>query len=131
MEQNLNQLSEKITSLKDKASGIRLPGEGCLTQPWTPEMVMLISLSILIFGLLVLSIMAWLVIKGKDADQILRVCALPLIIVAAIVLVVIGYTSEQISPVMGLLGAIAGYLLGSKRYGDAAPPPSAPVENKP
>ena len=40
---------------------------------------------------------------------------LSLIIVAAIFLVVVGYTSEQIAPVMGLLGAIAGYILGSKR----------------
>jgi uncharacterized membrane protein len=130
MIQDLNQQLKNIALLKEKASAIHLPGEASVSQPWTPEMVMLISLSILIFGLLVLLIMAWLVIKGKEGDQILRVCALPLIIVAAIVLVVIGYTNEQISPVMGLLGAIAGYLLGSKRPADTtSTASSSPKEN--
>jgi len=36
-----------------------------------------------------------------------------LIITSGLTLVTAGYSSEQMSPVMGLLGTIAGYLLGS------------------
>lgn len=114
------------------AQNIRERNAGRMTQPWSKDLVMFLSLSILCFGLLVLLLMAYLVRQGMDADQILRVCALPLIIVAAIFLVVTGYASEQIAPVMGLLGAIAGYLLGSKRTDEPPSPRShQPSSNKP
>jgi ABC-type xylose transport system permease subunit len=49
-----------------------------------------------------------------NINRLLRAFALVLIIVAAVFLIVAGYTEQQIAPVMGLLGTIAGYLLGSR-----------------
>jgi hypothetical protein len=117
---NVDQLLNELADLQKKVQVDHIPINQ-LTQPWSKELVIFLSCLILVFGLLVLFIMAFLVIKGKEADQILRICALPLIIVTAIFLVVTGYTNEQISPVMGLLGAIAGYLLGAKKTSDSAP----------
>ena len=85
------------------------------SQEWTPELVQFLSSSILLFGIAIVVVMAILALKGQKADNIMRMCALPLIIVAAVFLVVTGYTNEQIAPVTGLLGAIAGYILGAQR----------------
>jgi hypothetical protein len=85
---------------------------------WTPKIALGLSYSILIFGLLVLGLMATLVAKyNVNINRLLRAFALVLIIVAAVFLIVAGYTEQQIAPVMGLLGTIAGYLLGSRHSG--------------
>lgn len=129
MENSIEQLTKEVTKLQD-AIKLAPISTASVTQPWSQELVQFLIASILVFGLLVLIVMAVLFIKGKDADQILRMCALPMIIVAAIFLVVTGFSNDQISPVMGLLGAIAGYLLGSKRTGDSVPPRSDPPNGK-
>lgn len=81
-------------------------------QPWSPELVVTLSLSILVFGLLVLILMTFLYTRDRVSPLILPAFGVPLIIVAAVVLVVAGFNSQQIAPVIGLLGTIAGYLLG-------------------
>ncbi len=118
MAKSLDQLLNELADLQNKVQTNPIPTDH-LNQPWSPKLVIFLSSAVLIFGLLVLFTMAYLVVKGQKADQILRICALPLIIIAAIFLVVTGFTNEQISPVMGLLGAIAGYLLGSKNTEDS------------
>lgn len=80
---------------------------------WSSYDVFVSSSMILVFGFLLFCIMAFLVMKKNSAMDVIRLCALPLIIVSAIFLVVVGYSAEQIAPVLGLLGAIAGYLLGT------------------
>jgi hypothetical protein len=52
--------------------------------------------------------------KGRDMDAVLRVLGTLTIIIAAIFLVVAGYSDRQVAPAMGLLGTIAGYLLGRR-----------------
>ena len=81
---------------------------------WDKGLVVTLSMSILVFGIAVILIMAYLISKNTRASYVLRAFGVPLIIVAAIFLVVTGYSQEQIAPVIGLLGTIAGYLLGSK-----------------
>ena len=75
---------------------------------------MTISTVVLGFALLVLALMTYLVVKkpSSDGEMILRVFGTVIIIFGALFLVVAGYTETQMGPVMGLLGAIAGYLLG-------------------
>jgi hypothetical protein len=84
---------------------------------WTAIEVVL-SVAILLFGLCVLCMETFLVLKTAgtktwDATSISRITGLTLIITSGLTLVTAGYSSEQMSPVMGLLGTIAGYLLGS------------------
>lgn len=84
---------------------------------WTAEAAWRHSLAVLSFGLLVFLIMAFLM-RRNDSTDVLRVCALPLTIIAAIYLIVVGYTETQITPVLALLSAIAGYLLSNIGSGD-------------
>ena len=90
MEKSVDQLTQEVAKLyAAKAASVTTAP---VRQPWSPELVQFLIVSILIFGLLVLIVMAVLYSKGKDADKILRMCALPMIIVAAIFLVVTGFS---------------------------------------
>ncbi|WP_305044221.1 hypothetical protein [Geoalkalibacter sp.] len=82
-------------------------------QPWSHELVSLLSISILVFSLIAL-IMATVLLWRSSAQpgQILRVFGILTIIGFSAFLLVVGYSNEQLTPIIGLFGAIAGYLLG-------------------
>jgi hypothetical protein len=87
---------------------------------WSVKEAMTISSAILIFGVLVMGLMVFLTFtraktRTLEVDQLLRLFVTPLIIILAVFLVVAGYSDKQISPVIGLLGTIAGYLLGKAK----------------
>jgi cytochrome c biogenesis protein CcdA len=72
-----------------------------------------IALAIILFGLAMAGFCVLLArTKTANADQITRIAALLLIVTGTLLLVATGYDAQQISPALGLLGAIAGYLLG-------------------
>ena len=79
---------------------------------WASNNPIAISSVVFGFGIFVILIAAFLIRSGKGAESVLRVLGTILIIFAALFLVVAGYSDKQIAPVMGLLGTIAGYLLG-------------------
>jgi hypothetical protein len=80
---------------------------------WSTTNAMTMSASVLLFGFLVICIAAWLIRGGRATSaSILRVFGTILILVMAVFLVVAGYSDQQVAPVLGLLGTIAGYLLG-------------------
>jgi hypothetical protein len=79
---------------------------------WSVDDAMTISAAVLIFGLVIIVLATALLYKGKKADDVLRLFGTIIIVVSAVFLVVAGYTDTQIAPVIGLLGTIAGYLLG-------------------
>jgi hypothetical protein len=79
---------------------------------WSTKNAMTMSFCVLGFGVVVLALATWLIHRGKSTESVLRVFGTILIITSAIFLVVAGYSDTQISPVMGLLGTVAGYLLG-------------------
>jgi hypothetical protein len=81
---------------------------------WSTSNAMTMSSAVLGFGIFVILIAAFLVRSGKSAESVLRIFGTILIIIASLFLVVAGYDSQQIAPVMGLLGTIAGYLLGKE-----------------
>ena len=94
------------------------------------------ALSVLIFGLLVIGIMA-LLLRGRTVGEVLRLVSLPLIIVAAIYLFVIRHVAEgdEVNSFLTLLSTIAGYLL--KNIGDSMrdktkgePPPARPIKKR-
>lgn len=80
---------------------------------WTTGNAMTISAAILVFGVLVLVLLA-LVVRKKTAstDDLLKLFMTPLVIIMAVFLVVAGYSDQQITPVMTLLGTIVGFLFG-------------------
>jgi uncharacterized membrane protein YoaK (UPF0700 family) len=86
---------------------------------WSTELVRLLSLSILFFTLCTLILVVILLYKkdgqGTDAYGVLRIFGIILIISISALLLVVGYSSEQLTPIIGLFGAIAGYLLGKEK----------------
>lgn len=79
---------------------------------WTTTDAMTVSTVVLLFGLVTMILASLLLRAGKDSDAVLRVFGTILILVATLFLIVAGYSSTQIAPAMGLLGTVAGYLLG-------------------
>lgn len=69
----------------------------------------------LLFGLIVLFIEYLLLHRANaDADQILKVFCMTLIIVGTLVAVSAGFRLEQTAAAIGLFGTVAGYLLGKR-----------------
>lgn len=64
------------------------------------------------FVMIMSVLMYW---QGMTANSILRISGLTLVVTSAVFLVIVGYSQEQIAPVIGLLGAVAGYLLGNNK----------------
>lgn len=100
----------KVTSATSARTTQEAVGRG--KSWWSVHDAMTISASVLIFGVLVLLLAAFMVRRGRSADSSLKLLGTLLIIISAVFLVVAGYDDKQIAPVMGLLGTIAGYLLG-------------------
>jgi len=74
-----------------------------------------LSCSLLLFGLVVLLLIGYLIKIGKEPEALLRSFGTILIIIAAVFLIVAGFSEKQIAPVIGLLGTVAGYLLGKSQ----------------
>lgn len=88
---------------------------------WSPNNAMTMCLLLLMFALVVMGMTAWLIKNGHNANSLLRVFGTILVIVMATFLVVAGYTNEQLGAPLGLLGTIAGYLLGRDSNAPRAP----------
>lgn len=88
---------------------------------WTTTNAMTISATVLVFGLMVIMTIAYLIQRGRNPEELLKIFGTTLIVVMAVFLVVAGYSDQQISPVMGLMGTIAGYLLGRNAHSNEPP----------
>lgn len=85
------------------------------TNEWSSNLIIhlgYITVGFACFMMLMSVLMGW---QGMPANSILRINGLILVVTSAVFLVVVGYSQEQISPVIGLLGAVAGYLLGNSK----------------
>jgi succinate-acetate transporter protein len=72
-----------------------------------------LSLVVLGFGLIIILIEILLIFLNRiSSEQVVRFVIITLIITSALFLITAGYDNNQIAPAMGLLGTIAGYLLG-------------------
>ncbi len=77
----------------------------------SPEFML--SMALLVFAVIICCAEIIVFLKGHmDADHIIKLIIITLIIFAVLFLIVLGYTNDQIGPALGLLGTIAGYLLG-------------------
>jgi|GEM_PF-1580686 len=97
---------------------------------WTSIEIVL-SFSVLVFGAMVFALQTWLIVRmplNWTPNAILRFNGLTLIITGAILLVTAGYSNEQMTPVIGLLGAFAGYLPGSVDKPEANRPEPRPSD---
>ena len=85
-------------------------------QPWSPELVEHLSYSLLIFTCVAMGLVTVLLWKsGKfSASSLLRIFGIITIIGVSSLLLIAGYSKDQLTPIVGLFGAIAGYLLGKE-----------------
>lgn len=82
-------------------------------QPWSPELVQFLAIAVLGFSCLALIMASLLLWRSKaPASQVLRVFGVITILGFSALLLVVGYNNDQLTPIIGLFGAIAGYLLG-------------------
>lgn len=83
---------------------------------WTSGMVTTLTLAILVFTLVVLGLMTVLLKQNKENNHVglLKSFGIIVIISMSSILLVVGYSNEQLTPIVGLFGAIAGYLLGKE-----------------
>lgn len=82
-------------------------------QPWSPSLV--IALSAILAGITLIAIfIAGFLLnkKSSDSSEILKTLGIIFIIGLSSILLVVGYNKDQLTPIIGLFGAIAGYLLG-------------------
>ena len=71
------------------------------------------SCGVLFFGVVVVMAQAFIINKREEPlNQSLKYLSVTLIIVGSLFLVTAGYGNSQIAPIIGLLGTVAGYLLG-------------------
>ena len=86
-----------------------------LTQPWEPGLVLDLTYAILTFTILALlfaTILLWR--KNMSSLGILKLFGILSIIGMSSILLVTGYDKDQLTPIVGLFGAISGYLLGKE-----------------
>ena len=88
-------------------------------QPLSPELVQFLAIGVLSFSCIVL-IMATVLLWRSNAPpyQVLKIFGLITILGFSALLLVVGYSNEQLTPIVGLFGAIAGYLLGKDSKSD-------------
>lgn len=92
-----------------------------------PEVIL--AATVLIFGL-VMSILAGALLRRTQAkaEDVIRLFALIVIVCGILFLIAAGYSSSDIAPSLGLLGTIAGYLLGRSASNQPAPAPTRPED---
>ena len=94
---------------------------------WSNQNAMTISVVVLAFGGVTILIAAYLIRGERDGLVILRILGTISIITFAVFLIVAGYSDQQIAPAMGLLGTIAGYLLGKDQARPREQNPQTPA----
>lgn len=97
-------------------------------QQWSAELVQFLTMWVLGFACIALVLAAILLWRARSSSVgIVRAFGMILIISLSTFLVIVGYGNEQLTPIVGLFGAIAGYLLGK----DSGPPTPAPEPKEP
>lgn len=80
-----------------------------------------LSFGVLIFGFLVMLVELYLMrVSQFDQGQALKFILVTLVITSALFLIAAGFSNNQIASAMGLLGTIAGYLLGRSQSDDVS-----------
>jgi hydrogenase/urease accessory protein HupE len=80
-----------------------------------------LTLVIFVFGIAALVVFYLLLKAERSTPFTLRLYVVMLIVFGTLLVVSSGYSSEELTPVVGLFGTIAGYLMGRAERSDAKP----------
>lgn len=108
------QIAAKQEALKDAKATIEGKSASASAQWWSNANAMTMSACVLIFGALVIAMVANQIKNHDVSDREAKMFIVVLVIVSALFVVVAGYSDSQMAPVMGLLGTIVGYVLGNR-----------------
>ncbi len=115
LEKSIQQKMQKLESSKiDSTTATTVQKTSDAPDWWSVQDAMTISASVLVFGCFIMTLCTILLYRGTTSHDILKLFGTMIIVISAVFLVVAGYSDTQITPIVGLLGTIAGYLLGSK-----------------
>ena len=113
-----------------KAFEAHLAGKGAGSGAgWSHDLVMQLSAGVLVFSAVLLIAGAILLARSRASPgEVVRLFGIVLIVTFSTVLVIVGYSNEQLTPIIGLFGAVAGYLLGKEPAAKTTAPttPSPP-----
>lgn len=76
-----------------------------------------LTMMIMGFGLVALLVLFLMSKQPNTSPLVLRVYVITIIIFGTLAVVASAYTNDQIAPVVGLFGTIAGYVLGRSEKG--------------
>lgn len=96
-----------------------------VSQPWSIEIVRFLTFAVLGFtgvALVLSTVLLWR--RKAPAQQVLKVFGVLIILGLSALLLVVGYSNEQLTPIVGLFGAVAGYLLGKDTTDNPQRPPT-------
>ncbi|WP_448093650.1 hypothetical protein [Pseudomonas lini] len=134
-QESINQLKAEISALTNEtqqATANVVANSDPIANGAYDDSLML-SYVVVGLGVFVLLCITYLIQKNKQPDILLRPFGTILIVIGAVFLIVAGYSEKQIAPVIGLLGTIAGYILGKeskeKSETDSEPNPDKPGGN--
>lgn len=112
------QTSPPITAKEVEGAGNPPPPFNPNFTPTHTDVEVYLSIAILFFGVLVTLGFMWAIInRTKDATSsefidAMRYPVVLVIVVGSLFMVTAGYGTDQTAPILGLLGTIAGYLMG-------------------
>lgn len=106
-------MAEEYSENNSEARSEELPGMTESLDIRSP-MELALSICVLVFGLVLVCLITFIAYKEHTgwAQEATRSFTLAVIVTAGLFLITAGYGREQIDPMMGLLGTIAGYILG-------------------
>jgi len=106
-------MADRIAELEAQIETATAQVHAAAGQPWSPELVKFLGVAVLAFSLALAIVAAILLYKrAASSELVLKVLGLILVTSLSAFLMIVGYGNEQLTPVIGLFGAIAGYLLG-------------------
>ncbi len=122
--------NDALSNLDRAQSAFDTSVAGAAAQPWSQDLVMSLAVAVLLFAALAL-VLSTVLLWKKDAGpaHVLRIFGIITIIGLSALLLIVGYDNDQLTPIVGLFGAIAGYLLGKDTPtagGSESLPPSGP-----
>lgn len=95
---------------------VNTPNFNAAQGPTITTLELWLSIGVLAFGLAVVIGQIYLFQQREESVQeVMKYLSVTLIIVGSLFLVTAGYGNEQIAPIIGLLGTIAGYLMGRQQ----------------